>query len=760
MDKILILVDNIIHSEMIGQWLSEVYQVFFGHDDQCFTQEFDVILVDGPSLLKFGDKLREMKQSEAVVFVPVVLVTTNRDANLLTNQIWQVVDEIVIAPLRKSEFFARMRVLLRARHQSIEIDRLKQNKINEVNSRLDMATKAANVGLFDLDLKNNTMFLSREMKSQIGCENVEITDLYGDLKNRLHPEDRDRVLKLYEDLRKNSRKTFSVEYRLRHEDGSYRWILSQGSVLSDENGNPSRVLGARIDVTDKKLSQEMQERLVIAIESAAESVVITDSDGRITYVNPAFEEVTGYSRDEVMGQNPRILQSGEHDQLFYRNVWETISSDKIWKGLFKNKRKDGSTILHQSTIAPVKDSNGAIVAYVSVKRDITQERLLQDQLIQSQKMEAIGTLAGGIAHDFNNILYTISGSAELALSHSTPDSALANNLNRILKSAERASDMVKQILTFSRQSDGEKQHFNPSHIIAEGLKLLRGAIPTNINIHSQLQPNLPNIQGDPTQVYQILMNLCTNAAHAMKQNGGNLTVELCEKNPAPELLESGDDSKDRDYVCLTVSDDGEGIPRGIINRIFEPYFTTKEVGEGTGLGLSVLHGIIQSFGGAVTVWSEPGKGSRFDVYFPVTVREEATDTTNQEDFLAPVRGKVLWVDDEKMLLDMVSQTLDYLGFEVVACLCPKKAIEIFSVNPESYDVVVTDLTMPEMSGFELARKITDIRPGTPLIICTGHGASVLDPEMDDSGVCAVLQKPVKRGELAIAIQKALTCGSS
>ncbi len=538
------------------------------------------------------------------------------------------------------------------------------------------------------------------------------------------------------------------------------WIETIKTPIFDSNGKILGTVGTARDITARVNSEQRRKLLATAVEQSGDSIMITDPHGVIQYVNPAFESISGYSRDEAIGQNPRILKSGEHDEEFYKFMWDSISGGRMWSGLLKNRRKNGLIAYENATISPVKDESGVPVAYVSVNRDVTQERLMQEQLAQSQKMEAIGTLAGGIAHDFNNIIFGIIGYAELALDHVKSDEAATSYVNEIIVASERAGQMVKQILTFSRRSQSEKTIIDVVPLIKEALKFLRGAIDASIQIHSDIEPDIPMIYADPTQVYQVLMNLCANAAFAMKNSNGVLAVTLACVELEESFTSMNSSLEPGKYVRLTVTDTGEGMTRDTIKRIFEPYFTTKDVGEGTGMGLSVVDGIVRNHGGTIDVWSEPGKGSRFSVYFPPTHSHEVLLEDEETEVQPQGHGRILWVEDEINLMRMTAETLQRRGFSVSGYSDPEKALETFKLAPEHFDLVITDLSMPKMSGYDLAREIKKIRPEFPVILCTGYGKLMSTSRVKESGITRVVSKPVSRRDLILAIRQTLDAKST
>ena len=491
-----------------------------------------------------------------------------------------------------------------------------------------------------------------------------------------------------------------------------------------------------------------------AAEQVSEMVAVTGSDGIIEYVNPAFEKITGFSKQELIGNNPRILKSGRQDERFYQELWQTITSGEPWHGFFVNRRKDGSLYREEAFIKPIMDDDGVIQYFVTVKRDITQENRLQRQLIQSQKMEAIGTLAGGIAHDFNNILSAILGFAELALFELTDGSRSYDDVSEIVKAGNRAKDLVRQILTFSRKTEQEFKPINIVPLISEALKFLRATLPSTIEIQKHIDDIRVEVLCNSTMVQQILMNLCTNAAHAMKDTGGILVVRLLEIEIQEGDISNLPDLPPGPYVHLTISDTGPGIESGILGRIFDPYFTTKEKGEGTGLGLSVVHGIAQSLRGAVEVESDPGKGTEFNVYLPRVIGKSDM-ATDQPQVLSTGNERILLVDDEDALATMGRLMLDRLGYKVTVKTDSYEALETFKARPIEYDLIISDKTMPRLTGFDLAEKIKKIRPDVPFIICTGYSDEIEADIAARLGINRLIVKPLSMDDLAKAVRSVL-----
>ncbi len=507
-------------------------------------------------------------------------------------------------------------------------------------------------------------------------------------------------------------------------------------------------------------AEEERKRLSMAVEQTGELIVITDRQGVMSYVNPAAEQVTGYSAAFLQGKLVGGFVQGSTESSHLEQLFERAGRGESWTGNLSVKKKDGRVIDLIANIAPLRDDSGDVRNFVCVARDVTHEIDLERQLRQSQKLEAIGTLAGGIAHDFNNILGAIAGYTELTILDLPSGDRLSRNLHHVLKGCQRAKDLVKQILAFSRQSEQECKPVKVSLIVKEAIKLLRASLPSSIEIRQEMAAENDIIMADPTQVHQIMMNLCTNAAHAMQDKGGLLKVVLKNVEMNAPLDPSRDlPNEPRTYLELTVSDTGHGIDSAIIDRIFDPFFTTKRRGEGTGMGLSVIHGIVKSRGGSITVESEANRGSSFHVFLPccaALVEEER----HPDVALLLGKGRILLVDDEKVLVEMGKQMLEYLGYEVTGVQSSIEALELFSRNPSYFDAVVTDYTMPKMNGISLARAMLAIRPQLPVLLCTGYSESITEKTAKEIGIRQIIMKPVILSEMGALLKTLIHLNSN
>ncbi|NOY65553.1 MAG: PAS domain S-box protein [Nitrospirae bacterium] len=503
--------------------------------------------------------------------------------------------------------------------------------------------------------------------------------------------------------------------------------------------------------------RELEEirRFKKIMESAFDIIVITDSEGKIRYVNNAFQSLTGYSREEVLGVSPAILKSGLHEDDFYKELWETITSGRVWKGEFINKKKDGELYIASAAIYPLFSEKGEITHFVSIQRDITEEKKLYEQLLRAQKMEAIGTLAGGIAHDFNNILSAILGYAEILKEELGGNHKLSKAVNIIENSAQRGSDLARQILNITRKEKMELKVININRIINDSLEVLKRSIPKDIELDISLQEGLPPVKADPTQMQQMIMNLAINARDAMS-TGGKLTISTSkvgnENGAANDLV------SDNGYIKISVSDTGTGIEKDMQTKIFDPFFTTKERGSGTGLGLYIVHSIVTNHGGYINLYSEPGKGTRFNIYLPVYHgKVESEDRDYKLDDLKGA-GLILVIDDELEIRELTKDILCPLGYDVIAAHNGSEGLRIFRQRRKEISLVILDMIMPKMNGAEVFQRLKNIDDRVKVLLSSGYSHEGLAGinELIKSGVRGFIQKPFTRKTLARKIKEILS----
>jgi PAS domain S-box-containing protein len=513
------------------------------------------------------------------------------------------------------------------------------------------------------------------------------------------------------------------------------------------------------DISARKSAEETlkkeKEKFRILTEMSPLGVSLIGVDGRHKYVNPKFKELFGYPMEEIPSGREWFRKAFPESQYRKQVIGAWISGlreaaiGEVRPRTYKIRCHDGSDkIIH---FRPVTMEGGdQFVIY----EDVTERKQLEAHLQQAQKMEAIGTLAGGIAHDFNNILAAILGYGELLAFDMQKDTPAWQNLQAVLKSAHRAKDLVAQILAFSRQNELNLMPVQISSIVKEALKMLRASLPTTIEIRRSIETTDGIVNANPTQIHQVLMNLCTNAGHAMREKGGILGVSLSRIPVAQEKQLPHPDLAPGTFLKLSVSDTGHGMAPEKLERIFDPYFTTKEAGEGTGLGLAIVRGIVRAHGGAVLVESSPDKGSLFEVYLPEIQKEVSTKVETIEAYRIG-NETILFVDDEQALVTMSKQMLKLLGYNAVTRTSSIEAFELFQHDPNRFDLVITDMTMPNMTGEKMAGKMLEIRPDIPVILCTGYSEQITEQRAKGLGISAFVMKPLVMRDLANKIRDVL-----
>ena len=528
-------------------------------------------------------------------------------------------------------------------------------------------------------------------------------------------------------------------------------LLTSKVPLRDANGQVIGVLGTYLDITPLKQAEASEARLAMAVQQADEAIVITDASGTILDVNPAFAKTSGYTREEAVGHNPRILQSGEHGANFYRQMWATLLAGQVWRGRLTNKRKDGRLYEEDATISPMFDAAGEIVAFVGVKRDVTGQERMAAQMRRAQRMESIGSIASGVAHDLNNALTPILMIVEL-LRLEFPDRA-SDDLDVIQAGAKRGADLVKQLLNFARGAEGERLPIRLKPLCTELGRLIHSTFPKNIDLRVDCPAGLPEVLGDATQLHQVFLNLLVNARDAMP-DGGTVSIEA-----RPTELRATDETDFFDllpgpYVVVRVTDPGTGIPQETLDRIFDPFFTTKELEAGTGLGLSTSLGIVKGHGGSIRVYSAPGQGSTFAVYLPAH-RADIGDTALPETIDSAFRGHgetILVVDDEPAVRDIIRRVLTKLNFKVVTAAEGTSALRELSERGTELAAVITDLHMPLLNGLSFVRVLRGRLPETGVIVVSGLVAKQDRDEFAELGVRALLDKPFTEEDLVKALR--------
>lgn len=509
------------------------------------------------------------------------------------------------------------------------------------------------------------------------------------------------------------------------------------------------------------LNNKQLYELQYAIDQAS-IVAITDPRGRITYVNSKFCSLSKYAEQELIGQDHRIINSGHHPKEMFQELWATISKGEVWKGEIKNKAKDGSYYWVDTTIIPFMDKNGRPEHYYSIRTDIT-ERVLAQELVEEereakihmQKLESLGTLAGGVAHDFNNILQGLSMGLE-HVSKTTRDENIIESIDDLSNLTIRGKELVRQILAFSRKKPEKLKPLSLKGILQELNSMMTSTLPAQVNLHLAPISKEPIVLAESTQLLQVFINLCINSAYALRETGGNIFIELdvsCRARSPRLRHEEGE------YVRIRIRDDGQGVPADLHARIFEPFFTTKPVGEGTGMGLSVVHGILISHGGDIILQpNQPGVGAVFDIFLPVqpncVVEQQESPPTHGEARNHPLQDqkKILLVDDDLMIERFGKNLLLDLGYGVTTASSGQQALDTMKSNKDTYDLVITDLTMPNMDGIELCKALKPLTD-VPILLATGNlDKGPKASEFSDLGIQAVLEKPYSTQELKNKLQ--------
>ena len=512
----------------------------------------------------------------------------------------------------------------------------------------------------------------------------------------------------------------------------------------------------------EKSLTDSEAKYSVLVEHAQDAIIIMRGN-KIVFANKAFTKILGYSEKEISEMLCTDIIPPEHLKMTVNRYY------KRKKGEFVSPINETAIYKKDKTILPVEiNVTGNIIykdklASLVIIRDLSdrikmreERENLEKRLLQLQKMESIGTLAGGIAHDFNNILFPIIGYTEMTMAIMSENDSVMKNLNAILSASLRAKDLVQQILSFSSQQDQELIPISPRIIIKEVLKLIRASIPSTIKIKQDIAADSALAIADPTHIHQIVMNLCTNAYQAMEEGGGILDVSL--KNVKLSLNDAKDlNIEPGEYLLFKVKDTGCGMEESVKMRIFEPYFTTKGPSSGTGLGLAVVHGIVKSYNGAIACWSEPGKGTLFSIYFPLIMAEDFVESDSTADNAMPSgTGHILLIDDEPVLVDLIKDIVENAGYSTTIRTSSLEALEAFRAQPEKFDLVVTDLTMPNMTGDKLAVELIKIRSDIPVILCTGFSNKLSKERITALGIKDILLKPVQRKKLLQALHKILS----
>jgi len=609
-----------------------------------------------------------------------------------------------------------------------------------------------------MDLEGRFLFVSPSYCEMFGKTEQEL--LGRKSKTLIHPDDRKPTAEAMQGLYKPPFAVY-LEQRALTKHG-WRWLAWATSAVKDADGRVVAMIAVGRDIHKRKLMEnqlwESKERFEKVFESQPDAIFVlnTERPARIVECNPAASTIFGYAAHEMVGHPVEKLHvDASHLRDFQNMLLRTVEKGNFLNAVrFSMQRKDGTIFPTEHTVLELKGDGGQRTGWISIIRDLTEKQKIEDRLQQAQKMESIGSLAGGIAHDFNNILFPIVGLTEMMLEDLPADSPERENIEEIFKAGRRGRDLVKQILAFSRQSEHRKLPVRPQQIFKEVMKLSRATIPADIEIRPDIQQGCGLVMADPTQLHQIAMNMITNAYHAIAPDSGTITVQLKETQITPDDPESLS-LKPGPYARLAVSDTGRGIEPAIMEKIFEPYFTTKSKDKGTGLGLAVVYGIVKAHKGDIRVSSQPGLGTTFFVYLPIIEKSDESIQIEQPEPTQTGSERILLVDDEEAIVRLETQMLERLGYNITSCAGSLEALKTFKADPTRYDLILTDMAMPHMTGAQFAEAVLAIRNDIPIIICTGFSER-LDAIKDQSpGIKGVLMKPVVRSELVKMVRNVL-----
>ncbi len=621
-------------------------------------------------------------------------------------------------------------------------------------------------GYYEVDLRGSFTFFNGSLSRLLGYSPAAMAGM--NYREYMSSENAQKVYQTFNQVYETGEPAKGFDWEIFKVDGTRGHLDASVTLMKNTIGKPIGFRGIVRDMTQRKQSEralrESEARYRQLLNHAPSGIYEIDlTNGKFISVNDVMCEYTGYTRHELLTMNAFDILTEESQKKSLERFDRIQKGEKVPLSIeYKIKTKHGHELWAMLNSKFLEDEKGRPTKVLVVAHDISEQKQAQEekknleyQLQQAQKMEAIGTLAGGIAHDFNNILSVIIGYTELILMNAQVDSEVRQNLKEIFSASKHARDMVKQILAFSRQNKQERKPIQVAHIVKEALKMLRASLPATISIQQKIEKNTGIIEADPTQIHQVLMNLCTNAAHAIDEKDGELEIRLAnvdlERNAAAKIP----DLYPGPFLKLSVRDTGDGIAPEALPQIFNPYFTTKEKGEGTGLGLAVVQGIIKSLNGAITVDSEVGKGSTFHVYLP-TIKRELADEEEIPKPLPMGYERILFVDDEQPLVEIGKQMLERLGYKVDTRTSSIEALNLFKADPSRFDLVITDIVMPNMTGDRLSDKLIGIRPDIPIVLCTGYSEKFTHKHASEKGIEAFLMKPLVMQDLASTVRQALS----
>lgn len=620
-------------------------------------------------------------------------------------------------------------------------------------------------GYYEVDAAGNLLFFNDALCDILGYPRSQLVGM--NHRKLVEEKNIDAVYNAFNKVFNSGEPSRGFGWEIVRKNGEKRFIDASVSLIYGDDGKPKGFRGIVRDITERKNAEqalsESEEKYRHLFNYAPSGLYEIDfTKGKLVSVNDVVCEYTGYSERELLSMSVYDFLTEESQKVFLERLEKIFNGEEVSDSVeYQIITKQGKKLWTLLNARYIHDENGTPKGATVVIHDIDERKKqelekqrLEKELRQAHKMEAIGTLAGGIAHDFNNILSAIMGYTEIAMLRAAEDTKLREYLDKVIVACERAREMVRQILAFSRQSDFKRKPVRVSQIVKEAGKLLKASLPSTIEIHMDIDPASGIIDADAIQIHQIIMNLCTNAAHAMKEKGGRLDISLENIELTAKDLSAHEGVKPGSFLKLSISDTGTGIPPETMARMYDPYFSTKPKGQGTGLGLSIVHGLVKTHSGFITVESDCGHGTTFSVFLPRTENELVPEKAETEG-LASGSESILFIDDEQSLVDVGAHMLEYLGYRVASQTSSVDALALFKSDPDKFDMIITDTTMPVMTGDQLAREILALRPDIPIIICTGHSDHLTEERAWKLGIRAFVMKPYLIQDLAKTVRKVL-----
>ncbi|HUL55325.1 MAG TPA: PAS domain S-box protein [Opitutaceae bacterium] len=624
--------------------------------------------------------------------------------------------------------------------------------LKEKEARLNLALSAANFGFWDWNPATGGLYVTPEYRRMLGYgENEKIFSRHTDWLDAVHPDDRGFIDQILKRLRDGEKPTSSSFYRLRGKDGAYRWIQSRATAVYDEHHRLVRVFGINVDMTEQKLTEERLREQAAVLDQANDAIVVRDLDHRVIYCNPSAARTIGLNPEDIVGHTAREV-GGFPPQ--YDQACQQVMQNGEWHGEMTIKRRDGSSILADTRWTLLRDDAGRPKAVLAIYSDVSERKRLESQYLRAQRMESIGMLAGGIAHDLNNVLAPIVMATQL-LRLRFPDAESQKLLGTVEASAQRGAELVRQVLTFARGLEGQRLLVHPKSLVRDVEHLISETVDKSIEVVSQIEPDLWPVPGDPTQLHQVLMNLCINARDAMPQ-GGRLRLAIRNVRVDEQYAAMSQELRPGLYVLFEVQDTGLGIPPEIRERIFEPFFSTKQPGKGTGLGLSTARTIVKNHDGFISLESEMGRGTTFRIFLPASLETATARGTAAP--IPPPRGSgetILVVDDEASILSITRHALELYGYQALTASNGAEALALFAQKRGAIAAVLTDMAMPVLDGAALIYALRKIDPNVKIIAASGLKSTVQSMEPFGLGTTAFLAKPFTAETMLHAIHAAL-----